>query len=136
MKNRVFPADMEYWEDVVGFLELCLEPVNVPEMFKDEVMMALEETFTNIASYAYEAETGNVEITCGMSGEDTDEFMISLKDWGTPYNPLKRPDPDFSIPFEEREIGGLGIYMVKKYMDRVEYRYEDDCNILTIGKKL
>ena len=133
MKNRVFPSDMEYWEDVVGFLENCLEPYGVSEMIQDEILMALEEVFTNIASYAYEDETGNVEITCGVDG---DEFVVSLKDWGTPYNPLKRPDPDFSIPFEERQIGGLGIYMVKKYMDRVEYQYEDGCNIFTIGKKL
>ena len=77
-----------------------------------------------------------VEISCGLSDETEREFWISFKDWGTPYNPLERPDPDFNIPFEDRRIGGLGIYMVKKFMDRVEYRNEDGCNFFVIGKRI
>ena len=136
MVSRVFPAEMEYWDEILNFLDVYLEPMDGSEQMKDQVRISVEEIFTNIASYAYGEERGNVEIGCCAETEDTNVFRVSLKDWGYAYNPFERPDPSFDIPFEERRIGGLGIYMVKTFMDHVEYRYEDGCNIITIGKKL
>lgn len=133
MKTRVFPAEIERWDEVLEFLDDCLETASDSETEKNKILIASEEIFTNIASYAYESESGDVEITCSV---ELQEVIISMKDWGIPYDLLEHPDPSFDIPFENRRIGGLGIYMVKKFMDRVEYRYENGCNIVTIGKKL
>ena len=59
-----------------------------------------------------------------------------LSDSGTPYDPLKKPDPDLTLPLDKKPIGGLGIYMTKKSMDKVSYEYQDGKNILTLEKKL
>ena len=136
VETRVLPAKLEQWDTVYELCETFLERLGCSEIVKNDILVSAEEIFTNIASYAYETEDGMVEVSCGVNADEGDEFWISFKDWGTPYNPLERPDPDFNIPFEERRIGGLGIYMVKKLMDRVEYQHDGGCNIFTIGKKL
>lgn len=138
MRIQIFPAQMEQWETVLEFLESNLEGSAMSANMQFEILVSAEEIFTNIASYAYKLHTDKnevVEISCGTT-QDAAEFQIRFRDWGIAYNPLEHPDPDFGIPFEERRVGGLGIYMVKKYMDRVEYRHENGCNIFTIGKKL
>lgn len=138
MKIQNFPAQIEHWESVLEFLESNLEGSAMSAKMQFEIIVSAEEIFTNIASYAYGTHTDKgetVEISCGTT-QDAAEFQIRFRDWGIAYNPLERPDPDFNIPFEERRVGGLGIYMVKNFMDHVEYRYEDGCNIFTIGKKL
>ncbi len=138
--TRILPAKIEKWGMVAELLESCLEGTGASAKAQYEICVSEEEIFTNIASYAYSAYSqleGQIEISCWSVSENEDRlFLISFKDWGTPYNPLERPDPDFEIPFEERRIGGLGIYMVKKFMDHVEYRNENGCNIFMIGKKL
>ena len=63
-------------------------------------------------------------------------MAITLTDRGTPYDPLKKPDPDITLSAKEREIGGLGIYMVKKSMDEMRYEYRDGQNVLTIVKRI
>lgn len=136
MKIMQLPAKIEQWETVYEMLENTFELLEISEKIKYEISVSAEEIFTNIASYAYDPEEGMVEISWGCKDEMKKEFQISFKDWGTPYNPLECQDPDFNVPFEERRIGGLGIYMVKKFMDRVEYRNENGCNIVTIGKNL
>ena len=94
--------------------------------------VAVEELFVNIASYAYVDKTGIADITIELLPGQV--VQITFRDSGIPYNPLEKPDPDITKPAEEREIGGLGIYIVKKSMDEVLYRYEDGQNILTIRK--
>lgn len=134
---------MQYLEDVLNMLETYLEPFNCTAKSMYQILVSVEEVFTNIASYAYDSGDGMIEIQCrheiGSSDDNTAAqvtFWITIKDWGRSYNPLEHPDPDFEIPFEERRIGGLGVYMVKQFMDYVEYQSADGCNILTIGKKL
>lgn len=136
VKTIVLPAKMDQWDHVYELVESCLDGTDTSEKTKYDLFVSAEEIFTNIASYAYDSVEGMVEISCGFCTESQDELRVSFKDWGTPYNPLERSDPDFDIPFEERGIGGLGIFMVKKFMDYVEYRNEHGCNIFTIGKKL
>jgi len=136
VKIMQLPAKIDQWETVYEKLESTLELSGISEKTKYEIYVSAEEIFTNIASYAYDTEEGMVEISWGCKDEVKKEFQISFKDWGTPYNPLGSQDPDFNVPFEERRIGGLGIYMVKRFMDRVEYRNENGCNIFTIGKNL
>ena len=87
----------------------------------------------NIAHYAYKPQTGKATITIERKGNDAE---ITFIDSGTPYNPLAKPDPDVTLSAEERGIGGLGIYIVKKSMDNVSYEYKDGCNILKFTKKI
>ena len=91
---------------------------------------ALEEIFVNVANYAYE-EKGTVEITLSKF---KDHVTFVFKDSGKPFNPLDKVDPNITAKSEEREIGGLGIFMVKKIMDSVKYEYVDNQNVLTLIK--
>lgn len=126
-------ATRENAEEVMAFVDGQLEAHDCSPKTQTQLDIAVDELFTNIASYAYGAETGEAVIEM----EFPDGFAeITFRDWGTPYNPLARPDPDVTLPAEERQIGGLGIYMVKKSMDEVLYRYENGENVLTIRKNL
>ena len=95
--------------------------------------LAVEEIFVNICHYAYGEKSGKVEIK--MSYENG-LLKLEFIDGGKAFNPLLKPDPDLTLSAEERGIGGLGIFLTKKYMDSVEYRYENNKNILTIEKKM
>ena len=97
-----------------------------------KISVAVEEIFVNIAHYAYGDSVGNAEIDIDVDN-DKKSIVVLFKDCGTPYNPLEHEDPDISLSAEEREIGGLGIYIVKKSMDEVSYQYKDGKNILTIS---
>jgi len=103
-----------------------------PEPVRSEIALVVNEIFSNIVRYAYNPENGEatVRITVG------DDITIEFEDSGVAYDPLSNDDPDISLSAEEREIGGLGIFMVKKLMDSVEFRREGNKNILTIKKRL
>ncbi len=98
-----------------------------------QLAIAVEELYVNIAHYAYGDEEGKATIKIGFDGEPM-QVTIRFIDEGVPYNPLEKQDPDTSLSAEERDIGGLGIFMVKKSMDSMEYEYQDGKNILTIQK--
>ena len=127
---------------IINNLDAILEKIDedisahfCPSRIKNLICISVEEIFTNIASYSYEAEDGDVEISYEiLKKEDHTGIKITFKDWGVPYNPLKTRKPDFSLPIEERPIGGLGVYMVQEFMDTVEYHYQDGCNILKIAR--
>ena len=97
--------------------------------------IAVEELFVNIASYAYDQDTGDVVVQVTMH-EDPLSAEISFIDNGMQYDPLAKPDPDTTLSVKERKKGGLGIFMVKESMDDVRYEYKDRKNILTIKKNL
>ena len=126
-------AKRESMEQVMAFVDEQLEAHDCSMKSQTQLDIAVDELFTNIASYAYGAETGEAVIEMEFPNGFAE---ITFRDWGTPYNPLERPDPDVTLSAEERQIGGLGIYMVKKSMDSVSYRYEDGQNVLTIRRKL
>jgi len=111
-----------------------------PDMPTDEdlrfkLRLSIEETVENVVQYAYKDSIGWMEVETNL---DEKGFLltVTLKDAGKPFNPLERPDPDINLPLEEREIGGLGIFLCKQLMDEVAYRYEDGCNILTMKKNI
>lgn len=110
------------------------------DMPKDEdlrfkLRLSIEETVENVVQYAYKDGIGWMEVGTDL---DVNGLMltITLKDAGKPFNPLEKEDPDINLPLEEREIGGLGIYLCKQLMDEVQYRYEDGCNILIMKKEI
>jgi len=135
MKSITIEAKTDNLPEVLSFVDAILEENDCPVKAQMQIDIAVEEIFVNIANYAYEPGSGNADINAEVSGE-TPEFIISFADRGTPYNPLEKEDPDITLSLEERPIGGLGIFMVKKSMDKVEYEYKDGQNILTIHKTL
>ena len=96
--------------------------------------IAIDEIYSNIVRYGYRNRTGPIEVRV-ISREEQRRVMLQFIDEGVPYNPLTNTNPDITLSAEERQIGGLGIYMVKKTMDDVKYKYENDRNIFTIEKR-
>ena len=135
MLNKTFPAKVEALSDVLGFVDQTLEGFECPMKIQTAICVAIEEVFVNVAHYAY--GDGEGDMTLGI-GFDTDsrEITFRMTDKGTPFDPLQKPDPDITLSAEEREIGGLGIFITKKTMDTVSYAYENGENILTMIKKI
>ena len=131
--DLVIEARRENLDKVLCFLDEHLERRGCPAKVRTELDIAVEEIFVNIASYAYEGKTGNAMIRL-QDRDDPRGISVTLADEGAPFDPLARPDPDVTLAAEERSIGGLGIYLVKKTMDQVQYRYADNRNILTMTK--
>lgn len=125
----------ENLERVLNFVETRLEELDCPMKIQAQIDIAVEEIYVNIAHYAYQSGTGQVTI-CIETEENSGIVVIRFIDSGIPFNPLEREDPDVTLSAEERNIGGLGIFMVKKSMDDVSYEYKDGHNILTIKKKI
>ena len=120
---------------VIAFLDEQLEALDCPIKAQMQLDVAVDELFTNIASYAYAPGTGNATIRLDFDPADR-MFSVTFIDSGIPYDPLQKPDPDVTLSAEERTIGGLGIFLVKKTMDEMTYRYENNQNIVTIRKKI
>ena len=132
VNERQFPAEVDELHSVLGFVDEILEERNCNMRAQMAIDVAVEELFVNIASYAYRGkEKGQVTITV-KSYED--EVEILLIDDGIPFNPVDKDDPDVTLSAEERDIGGLGIFMVKKSMDEFSYQRIDEKNIVKLRK--
>ena len=133
--NKTFPAKIEALSDVLGFVDQTLESYECPMKIQTAVCVAIEEVFVNVAHYAYGDGEGDMTLGIGFD-EKSREITFRMADKGTPFDPLKKPDPDITLSAEEREIGGLGIFITKKTMDTVSYAYENGENVLTMIKKI
>lgn len=120
---------------VLEFIDTKLEELECSMKAQMQIDIAVEEIFVNIANYAYAPEVGMATIRI-EADESPTTVKITFIDKGVPYDPLKKDDPDVTLSVEERQIGGLGIFMVKKSMDDMLYEYKDGQNILTIVKQL
>ncbi len=135
MKTIRVPAEVAQLEKINGFIGEELEKYGCSMKVQMQVELAVEEIFVNIASYAYHPEIGEAEIDVDAGGNPP-TVTIRFLDHGTPFNPLERSDVDVTKAAESRDVGGLGIFLVKKNMDDVVYSYEDGKNVLTIRKTL
>lgn len=135
MKELTIPATVENIEKVTEFVNSQLEEINCPINAKMQIDIAIDELFGNIAHYAYKPETGPATVRVEVT-EAPISVIVTFIDHGIPYDPLKKDDPDVTLSAEERAIGGLGIFMVKKTMDEITYEYKDGQNILSIRKDL
>lgn len=126
-------ATVENLPLVIGFVERQLEETDCPLKAQMQITVAAEEMYVNIARYAYAPGTGKATVRVEIT-DDPAAVSITFIDCGLPFDPLAKPDPDVTLPAEERGIGGLGIYMTKKTMDDVRYEYRDGQNILTLIK--
>lgn len=133
MTNRTFPAKTDALPNILGFVEETLESYGCPMKIQMAVCVAIEEVFVNVAHYAY--GDGEGDMTLGIAfDEETRAITFRMTDKGIPFDPLQKPDPDITLSAEEREIGGLGIFITKNTMDSVTYAYENGENILSMIK--
>lgn len=132
-KTLTVPAVNESLAAVNGFVDAFLEERDCPIKAQMQIDLSVEEIFVNIANYAYRDEVGQAEVRIS---EKDGVVTLVFSDGGVPYDPLKKPDPDITLSADERQIGGLGVYLVKKNMDAVSYEYRDKKNVLTLTKKI
>lgn len=135
MKELTLAATVENIAAVTDFVNEQLEAVDCPLKAQMQVDIAIDELFGNIAHYAYAPATGDATVRVEIEKNPL-AVTLTFTDCGTPYNPLTQADPDVTLCAEERQAGGLGIFMVKKTMDEMKYEYKDSKNILTIRKIL
>ena len=120
-------ATVENLHVVTDFVEECADRFDLEVRKKFEIMVAVEEAFVNICSYAYPDGEGKAEFFCGVDG---DAFVLEIADSGREFNVLSLSEPDTTLDIMEREIGGLGVHFIRKLVDEVSYRRENNCNIL------
>ena len=135
MKELTIAATVENIGTVTDFVNEQLEALDYPVKAQMQIDIAIDELFGNIAHYAYNPDVGNATVRVEVTEEPL-AVIITFIDGGVPYDPLKAADPDITLSAEDRQLGGLGIYMVKKSMDEITYEYKDGKNILSIKKKL
>lgn len=135
MKELNISATVENIAAVTAFVDEQLEELDCPMKTQLQVDVAIDELFGNIAHYAYNPEIGAATVRVEVT-ENPLSVVITFIDNGVPYDPLAKADPDITLSAEERQIGGLGIYMVKKSMDDVSYEYKNGQNILRIKKHI
>ena len=133
MKTITVAAKTEQLEALTAFVESVLEEDGCPYAALMQLDIVVDEIFTNISLYAYGEAGGSVTVACGV--EDGCAKLV-FSDEGIPYNPLEKADPDVTLSADERQVGGLGIFMVKKMTDFMNYEFINGCNTLTVGKKI
>ena len=135
MKELDITAVKDNLDTVMSFVDEQIEDIECSPKTQMQIDLAVEEIFINIASYAYNPETGNTTVRVEVDKE-IPAVKITFIDHGVPYDPLAKADPDITLAAEDRRIGGLGIFLVKKNMDDIKYEYVNGSNILTIVKDL
>ena len=134
IKNLTLPNDVQEVPQLAAFVDEVCEAASIDMATTMKMNLAIEEAVVNVMNYAYPPDTkGEVRIEASVH-EGYVEFVIS--DDGKPFNPTEVKDADTTLSVEERNIGGLGIFLVKHYMDKVKYKYVDGQNVLTLRKNL
>ena len=129
------PAQRDAFVTLKAWLNDIADELAMPDKSRKQLLIVADEIFTNITSYGYPSGGGTASVSVDFDLSQA-ALTLSFSDNGIPFNPLEAPSPDVSKPIEEREIGGLGILLVKKMMDSVAYRRENDCNVLVLTKKI
>ena len=133
MEKITVDAVVENLQQVIDFATEQLEARDCPMKTSMQLELVIEEIFVNISSYAYHPEIGPATF-CMEFEENPAAVNMTFLDGGKPYNPLENDDPDTTLDIDERDIGGLGIFLVKKNVDEISYEYADEKNILRMKK--
>lgn len=133
MHKITVEAVVENLQTVIDFATEHLEEQDCPMKTAMQMELVIEEIFVNIANYAYNPEVGKATF-CIEFEEKPSAILMTFIDNGKPYNPLEKTDPDTTLDIDERDIGGLGIFLVKKNVDEIDYKYEGGKNILSMKK--
>jgi serine/threonine-protein kinase RsbW len=123
------PASLDRLQDVMVFVETNADKAGVLPAKLSGLCLAVEEAFVNICRYAFKGGQGEVELVC-LPGADA--FVLEIKDTGQEFNQLSVPEPDISVPLEQRQIGGLGVHFIRNFTDHADWRRESDSNILRL----
>lgn len=124
------PAHIEYLHKFIDFVATCSRKQGFEKKRVHEIELATEEALVNIFNYAYKGNNGDVEIICKL--DDNTRFIIEVVDTGVPFNVLSVAAPDITADISERQTGGLGVFLINKFMDAVQYRHEGNKNILSL----
>ena len=135
MTEWTFEAVAENIPQLTELIDGQLEALDCSMKAQMQIDVAVDEIFGNIARYAYGDGRGDATVRFDFDGTSR-MASISFLDRGMPFDPLKKADPDVTLAAEDRAIGGLGIFLVKKTMDDMKYRYENGMNILTLYKHI
>lgn len=135
MKELTVAATVENIQTVTDFVNGQLEALDCPKKTRMQIDLAIDELFGNIAHYSYHPEVGSATVRVEVT-QDPPAVAITFIDRGIPYDPLAKQDPNVALSAEDRESGGLGIYLVKKTVDEISYIHKDGQNILTIKKRI
>ena len=135
MKEITVDATIENMDTVTAFVDDFLDQIACPMKSRIQINIVIDEIFGNICHYAYKDSVGAVTVRV-ESGNTPKAVFLTFTDNGIPYNPLDTEDPDITLSSEERKIGGLGIYLVKKNMDEMKYEYLNQQNRLWMEKRL
>lgn len=133
MEQIIVEATVENLPKVTDFIIESLEEMNCKPRIMMQMELVIEELFVNVAHYAYTPNVGNCTVQKEFE-ENPRGISVTFIDSGIPYNPLEHKDPDTSLGVEEREIGGLGIFLVKKNVDKISYEHKDGQNVLRLTK--
>lgn len=133
MKKRFDPIK-EKSSEIIEYL-MASPDIPADEGLQFKIRLSIEEAVENVVNYAYQDGIGWLEAGTSIDNDGL-TLTIELRDAGVPFNPLDKPDPDITLSAEERQIGGLGIFLCKQLMDDINYRYENGNNILTMSKNL
>ena len=128
-------ADVNELQRVLNFVEGCVQEIDCSPKALMQINVAVEEIFVNIAHYAYSGKIGEAVIEVEIDDEPK-TVTITFIDRGVKYDPLAKPDPDVTLSAMDRQIGGLGIFMTKKFMDKLSYEYRDGQNVFAMKKNL
>lgn len=132
MESIQLPATLANLEKLIDFAVGCAKKLGFEGQSLSDIRLASEEALVNVINYAYPSKEGNIEVSCeDMSGKG---LKLEIKDSGIAFDPLSLPTPDLTLPMEQRKIGGMGIFMIRKVMSSVTYRRENGKNILTLTK--
>lgn len=135
LKEINIPAEKDNLGILHKFIDNEFKGYNYTEDFIRQIKIIVDEIFSNISSYAYSHDCSgpkNMKLTID---QNSDEILLRFEDSGVPYNPLLSKTPDITLSVEERNIGGLGIFLVKNMSDNIDYKYEQGKNILVVIKK-
>ena len=135
MKEITVDAMIENMNTVTAFVDDFLDQIACPMKSRIQINIVIDEIFGNICHYAYKDSVGAVTVRV-ESGNTPKAVFLTFTDNGIPYNPLETEDPDITLSSEERKIGGLGIYLVKKNMDEMKYEYVNQQNRLWMEERL
>ena len=130
MSNLKLPAIIENMEPLVEFISGKAREVGFSGKRLKEIELASEEALVNIINYAYPETSGDIEVKCFR--DPTGIFVIDIEDTGIAFNLTSLKDPDVSAGISEREIGGLGVFLIRKLMDEIHYHRENERNILRL----
>ena len=129
INKREFKANRYELPNIQRFVKEEVSKQNCDPKVANQISLAIEEMFVNIADYAYQGKKGNCFLTIEFNDN---KFTFTFEDEGIPFNPIEKENPNINLPVQDRKVGGLGIYITKTIMDEVKYKYENNKNILTL----